>query len=44
MAEALVFLVGASVGGYFGYHVGNWKAAHRAARATYRTQRGLGRK
>ncbi|MGY1650865.1 hypothetical protein [Geodermatophilus sp. SYSU D01119] len=33
--------VGAAVGGYVGYEIGNWKAARRAAKATYRTQRGL---
>jgi hypothetical protein len=33
--------VGATIGGYLGYQVGNWRAARRAARATYRTQRGL---
>ena len=33
--------VGLAGGGYIGYHVGNWRAARRAAKATYRTQRGL---
>lgn len=27
-------------GGWLGFHIGNWTAAARAARATYRTQRG----
>jgi hypothetical protein len=39
VATALV--VGAALGGYLGYQFGNWRAARRAARATYRTQRGL---
>ena len=33
--------VGGLLGGYLGYQVGVWRAATRAARATYRTQRGL---
>jgi len=32
--------VGVAVGGWVGFHLGNWTAAARAARATYRTQRG----
>jgi hypothetical protein len=35
--------VGGAVGGYLGYLFGNWRAAARAARATYRTQRNLRR-
>ncbi len=43
MSESLltVFGVGAALGSYVGYHVGVWRAATRAARATYRTQRNL---
>ncbi|WP_167759210.1 hypothetical protein [Blastococcus sp. TF02A-35] len=40
---AAAFAVGGVLGGWLGYRVGNWRAAARAARATYRTQRGLGR-
>jgi hypothetical protein len=36
-----MFGLGAALGSYVGYHVGVWRAATRAARATYRTQRGL---
>ncbi len=43
MTEAVVtaLAVGGAIGGYLGYLFGNWKAAYRAGRATYRTQRGL---
>lgn len=34
-------LVGCAGGGWLGFHLGNWRAARRAARATFRTQRGL---
>lgn len=34
-------LVGVAAGFWFGFHVGNWTAAWRAAKANYRTQRGL---
>ena len=45
MSEAVLtaLAVGGTVGGYLGYQFGNWRAASRAARATYRTQRGLRR-
>jgi hypothetical protein len=36
-----VFGIGTALGSYLGYHVGVWRAATRAARATYRTQRNL---
>ncbi len=35
------FAVGGVLGSYLGYHAGVWRAATRAARATYTTQRGL---
>jgi hypothetical protein len=35
--------VGGAAGGYLGFQVGNWRAARRAAKATYRTQRNLRR-
>ena len=34
-------VVGCLAGGVLGFHLGTWTAAWRAARATYRTQRGL---
>ena len=45
MSDAVLtaLAVGGAMGGYLGYQVGNWRAASRAARATYRTQRGLRR-
>ena len=45
MQEAVItaLTIGGALGGYVGYHVGVWRAATRAARATYKTQRGLGR-
>jgi hypothetical protein len=38
-----VFCFGGLAGGWLGYHIGAWAAATRAARSTYRTQRGLRR-
>jgi len=45
MQEVLVtgLLLGGAAGAFVGYHVGVWRAATRAARATYRTQRALGK-
>jgi hypothetical protein len=45
MPDAVVaaFAVGGVLGGYLGFQLGNWRAASRAARATYRTQRGIRR-
>ncbi|MCA0144096.1 hypothetical protein [Blastococcus sp. LR1] len=40
---AAALAVGGLLGGYVGYQLGNWRAASRAARATYRTQRGIRR-
>ena len=36
-------VLGGAIGAYVGYQIGVWRAATRAARATYRTQRGLGK-
>ena len=35
------FIAGIALGGWLGFHVGVWRAATRAARSTYRTQRNL---
>ena len=45
MSDAVLtaLAVGGAGGGYLGYQLGNWMAASRAARATYRTQRNLRR-
>ncbi|WP_268895426.1 hypothetical protein [Goekera deserti] len=32
--------IGMAFGGYVGYHVGQWRAASRAARNTFRSVRG----
>ena len=40
-AMAGAFFLGGALGAWFGFHVGAWRAAVRAAQATYRTQRGL---
>jgi hypothetical protein len=40
---AVAFVTGGVVGAWLGYHIGVWRAAIRAAKATYRTQRGLSR-
>jgi hypothetical protein len=36
-------IIGGVIGGWLGYNVGVWRAAIRAARSTYRTQRNLRR-
>jgi hypothetical protein len=43
MQEAVIpaFVVGGVLGSWIGFKVGVWRAATRAARATYRTQRAL---
>jgi hypothetical protein len=41
---AVAFIFGGIVGAWLGFHVGAWRAATRAAQATYRTQRGLSKR
>jgi hypothetical protein len=43
MQETVIaaFALGGALGSYVGYKAGVWRAATRAARATYRTQRAL---
>jgi hypothetical protein len=43
MQETVIpaFALGGALGSYIGFKVGVWRAATRAAQATYRTQRAL---